>query len=236
MTYYKSNELAKALKLFDECIIHFDTIVNLSEKCWVQVGKAKVLKKLGRPDEAISVLKETLQVVLHGGYSRYLEEIYATLQELYREVNELDSAIKYLDLKYAMIDSLRGAEIQTEISRQVADFELKQQHYRDSLEHARLLAADQASAARANRIQYSAIIIFVFLLGSIIAISGRFKIRPRIATALIFIFFILLFEFILVVMDPFVEAWSEGQVGIKLAVNSLLPLSSLRGTSSLKEG
>ena len=56
--------------------------------------------------------------------------------------------------------------------------------------------------------------------------SGKIKTNPKVATGLIFI---LLFEFVLVVMDPHVEVWSNGQVWIKLAVNSIFALAVFAG-------
>ena len=49
------------------------------------------------------------------------------------------------------------------------------------------------------------------------------------AEGLIFIFFILLFEFILVAMDPWVDGWSGGNVIIKMAINSSFALVVFAG-------
>ncbi|MFY0674085.1 MAG: hypothetical protein JXQ87_11795 [Bacteroidia bacterium] len=77
---------------------------------------------------------------------------------------------------------------------------------------------------RRNRIQYSAVLILVILLATFIATSSKMKIKPRIAEGMIFFFFILLFEFALVVTDPWVDSLTRGQVGYKIAINTVIAL------------
>jgi uncharacterized membrane protein len=50
------------------------------------------------------------------------------------------------------------------------------------------------------------------------------KNKPKHQTTLIFIFFILIFEFLLVVLDPWVETITDGEVGFKIGINSIMAL------------
>jgi len=49
---------------------------------------------------------------------------------------------------------------------------------------------------------------------------GFVKVSPRMAEGIIFFSFLILFEFLLVLADPYIERWSSGAPGIKLLFNA----------------
>ena len=67
-------------------------------------------------------------------------------------------------------------------------------------------------------------VMVVLFLAALIAAMTKFSYNPKVAAALIFIFFILIFEFLLVVLDPWVETITNGEVGFKILLNSLMAL------------
>jgi tetratricopeptide (TPR) repeat protein len=75
-----------------------------------------------------------------------------------------------------------------------------------------------------NLIQYSLVALVVLLLAASIAATTKFSFKPKVASALIFILFILIFEFLLVVLDPWVESITDGEVGYKIVLNSVMAL------------
>jgi tetratricopeptide (TPR) repeat protein len=111
------------------------------------------------------------------------------------------------------------------------EFKLQEEVVADSLakveqmrmEEAELIRISTEKAER-NRIQISGVILFVLFLFMLIVLSGKLNLSENTAEGLIFVFFILLFEFILVVMDPWVDEVSNGEVIVKLALNSSFAL------------
>ena len=77
---------------------------------------------------------------------------------------------------------------------------------------------------RQNQIQYSLMVMFVLFLAALIAAMTKFSYKPRMAAALIFIFFILIFEFLLVLLNPWVDTITNGEVGFKIMLNTLMAL------------
>jgi len=61
---------------------------------------------------------------------------------------------------------------------------------------------------------------------------GFINVSQRMAEGIIFFSFLILFEFLLVLADPYIDAWSGGAPGIKLLFNAsiaalIFPLHSL---------
>lgn len=157
----------------------------------------------------------------------YLDRACSCLHVAYKKLNQNTKALEYLEKFLAIKDSLNTEKY----DRQMQQMEMERQAIADSLSLAReeemrleIIQQEQAAKDRRNRLQISGVIILVLLLGSIIALSGKVNMKPSVAGGLIFIFFILLFEFILVVTDPWVDEWSDGEVAVKLGINSAFAL------------
>ncbi len=77
---------------------------------------------------------------------------------------------------------------------------------------------------RRNNDQYLMIVgsIAVLLLGSLYI--GRLRIDPRLAEGLVFFTFLLLFEFLLVYLDPYVMSVTDGVPIPTLLLNAVLAL------------
>ncbi|MFY0675506.1 MAG: tetratricopeptide repeat protein [Bacteroidia bacterium] len=130
----------------------------------------------------------------------------------------------------------RISEIEKELnsqaaSREVLALETEISEVLDSIDQAKQtlelknkIAKAKQATNRRNLIQYSLVVIIVLLLATAIAVATKFKISPRLASGLIFIFFILLFEFLLVVLDPWVDSISNGEVGWKIGINTAIAL------------
>jgi len=111
------------------------------------------------------------------------------------------------------------------------------------------LAKLKAAEDRRNNLQYSGISIFLILLVTTLLFGVNSKQSPlqggrwrnairgvalptRMFEGLIFLTFLLFFEFTLVLLDPYIEQYSSGAPAIKLGFNALLaamifPLHSL---------
>ncbi|MBN4065987.1 hypothetical protein JYT51_01485, partial [Candidatus Amoebophilus asiaticus] len=86
-------------------------------------------------------------------------------------------------------------------------------------EEARIQAA---AMSRRNTLHYSAIAIFMVILSLSLFALGFVKVSARFAGGLIFITFLIFFEFLLVFADPYLEQWTGGAPGYALLFNALL--------------
>ncbi|MFY0675507.1 MAG: hypothetical protein JXQ87_19075 [Bacteroidia bacterium] len=138
----------------------------------------------------------------------------------YEGLGQLDTAFAFQKEFIQLKDKFN----QTELRSVNAKMQLRNTITKDSLRRAKIIKYSSAKLVRRNTIQYSLVVIVVLLLATVIAIATKFKISPRLASGLIFIFFILLFEFLLVVLDPWVDSVSNGEVGWKIGINTVIAL------------
>ena len=126
------------------------------------------------------------------------------------------------ELQVAYRDSMKNEETQKAAVRQQThyDFEkamlIKEQKKK---EEARLLAEE---TQRRDNLQYSFILIAILLVFGAVMGLGFVKVSPRVAEGIIFFAFLILFEFLLVLSDPYVDNWTGGAPGWKLLINAVL--------------
>ncbi|MBL4577079.1 MAG: hypothetical protein JKX74_01325, partial [Flavobacteriales bacterium] len=58
--------------------------------------------------------------------------------------------------------------------------------------------------------------------GGFVAMLGKLSLPVKVAEGLIFFSFLILFEFILVLADPYVDNWTGGAPGLKLLINATI--------------
>ncbi len=75
--------------------------------------------------------------------------------------------------------------------------------------------------------QYFAIVLFLAAMLVAAFWSGRFAIPLRVAKGVVFVTVVLLFEFLLVLLDPYIEKYAGGNPALALAFNGTLALGML---------
>ncbi|PCH93581.1 MAG: hypothetical protein COB85_06745 [Bacteroidetes bacterium] len=121
-------------------------------------------------------------------------------------------------------DTLFNEEKSKDIGR------LEQRHEIEMGEMSRLQTEAEKTRLQSKRIerrdilQYSGILIgILFLFGSVLLL-GRLSIPVSIAEGIVFILFLIIFEFLLVLTDPFVGSWTNDAPAWKLLVNAGLAI------------
>ena len=149
------------------------------------------------------------------------------LYEIYKILGKGNEALVYIEKLNIIEDSLYAEET----AKTLLQMEFNKQVLADSLAREKIIFLAQQkeeeiiqSKNRKNQIQYSLMFMVVLFLAALIAAMTKFSYNPKVAAALIFIFFILIFEFLLVVLDPWVETITNGEVGFKILLNSLMAL------------
>lgn len=156
---------------------------------------------------------------------------YGNLSEIEEAAGNFSEALRLLKIENNLRDTLKNQNIQEEIALQSIGFELHKIQYLDSLKKAESekryqekVQREEDANNRKARIQYLGIFIFISLL-----LGGIFLIR-RISLPVIWleggIFFtaLLLFEFLYLILDPWVELVSRGTPIYKFGINLILGL------------
>ncbi|MBL4656895.1 MAG: hypothetical protein JKX73_02765 [Flavobacteriales bacterium] len=130
------------------------------------------------------------------------------------------NALEMYELHIQMRDSIKNEETQKATIRQQTKYEFeKVQLVKEQNEKDKERIEAEATGRRDN-LQYSVILIAILVLfGGVLAL-GFINVSERMAEGIIFFSFLILFEFLLVLADPYIEGWSSGAPGIKLLFNS----------------
>ncbi len=131
-----------------------------------------------------------------------------------------EEALEMYELHIQMRDSIKNEETQKATIRQQTKYEFeKAQLVKEQKEKEKARLEAEVTSRRDN-LQYSVILIALLVLfGGVLSI-GFVKISPRMAEGIIFFSFLILFEFLLVLADPYIDRWSGGAPGVKLLFNA----------------
>jgi tetratricopeptide (TPR) repeat protein len=181
-----------------------------------------------------------------------VKESYKYLSQLDSTLGNWKAAYEYHKLYSVYKDSIFNEES----SKQIADMQTKYETDKKEKENQILRQenelriftekAEKEKIERRDNMQYSIILIVVIVLLSSILLLGKISVSPQVAEGLIFFVFLIFFEYILVLSDPYIDSVTGGAPGWKLLINSgiaalIFPLHSfferlLKKRLTLKNG
>ncbi|MBL4716816.1 MAG: tetratricopeptide repeat protein [Bacteroidia bacterium] len=149
-----------------------------------------------------------------------LKESCRILSDLYVIQNDHKTALEYFKEGVAVKDSLINEEKSKEIGRLEAKYEFeKEEAERKRIENEELRIQNE-KVARRDQLQYSGIMIVLVLVFLGIFGLAKAAIPIRIVEGFVFFSFLLFFEFLLVLLDPYIEQYTGGEPMWKLVVNA----------------
>lgn len=205
----------RSLKLFEEIGEKngMSASLGIMADVYIDQGKFDLAAKAG--ERSLSIAKET-------GNIENIRVAAKIISRLYEEQGEGLQALEMYKLQALMSDSLNTLDASSQIAKaeSKAEFEkallIKEQEQKE----ADRIKAERIS--RRNSIQYSGIGFGVLALFGLVFLIGRIQLPDWAIELSVFLPFLILFEFLLVITDPFVDAFSGGEPLIKLLINALL--------------
>ena len=201
--------------------------LKMAEEVGDKNSVARLLGNLGALYTDISEFKKAEITLLKAlrlskeiGIKEYLKYQYEYLSNLYDTTGRPALAFESYKLYILYRDSIDNeentkAQTRTEMKYEYETAELVKQQ--EEKEQARLKAE---VTSRRDNLQYSIILIGILILASFILLLGKIRVNEKLAEGIIFFSFLILFEFILVLADPYIENWSGGAPGFKLLFNA----------------
>ncbi|MBL4656615.1 MAG: tetratricopeptide repeat protein [Flavobacteriales bacterium] len=191
---------------------------NIISACFNNL--ASIHEELGKHVQAIGYREEALKIAKESGRPEGVGRAYEGLMIIYETLGDFEQALKYHKLHSQVKDSLFN---ETK-SKEIGKLEAKHEFETAEAERKRLEEAEakqrEAEKSRRDNLQYSVILIAILVLfGGVLAL-GFVNVSERMAEGLIFFSFLILFEFLLVLADPYIDNWSGGAPGIKLLFNA----------------
>ena len=190
-------------------------------------GMASVLNNIGVIYLDINDLKKartnalkSLKLAREMGFPESIKRAARLLFNVNKSEGHFKEALHMYELFVQMRDSTNNDETQKATIRQQTKYEFEKAMLvkeQEEKEKARLKAE---VTDRRDDLQYSVILIAILVLfGGVLAL-GFINVSERMAEGIIFFSFLILFEFLLVLADPYIEGWSGGAPGIKLLFNA----------------
>ncbi|MBL4651881.1 MAG: hypothetical protein JKY53_03305 [Flavobacteriales bacterium] len=120
-----------------------------------------------------------------------------------------------------MSDSIKNEKTQKATIRQKTKYEFEKEQLVKDHEKKEAAHALEEETSRRNNLQYSLIFLGILLFFGLVLSLGFVKVSPTVTEGLIFFAFLLLFEFLLVLGNPYIQG-SKGEPIYKLLLNAIL--------------
>ncbi|MBN4072098.1 tetratricopeptide repeat protein [Flavobacteriales bacterium AH-315-E23] len=176
--------------------------------------------KTGEFEKAEIHLQKALILSKEIGAKEYLKSQYKYLSNLYDTLNRPTLAFEAYKLYIIYRDSIDNEENTKAQTRTEMKYEYEKAELMKEQEEREAARVEAETLSRRDNLQYSIVLICLLVIGGVVSMLGRLSLSARAAEGLIFFSFLIFFEFILVLADPYIEGWSGGAPGIKLLFNA----------------
>lgn len=179
--------------------------------------------KLENYREAKRYLDSAL-TISHAIGTNQVDWIYEDLSVMFEDQQDYKMALENFRLSTHWRDTLFNEEKTKEIGSLETRHEIEMEameRRRQEEEEQRLLKEAQD---RRNALQYSSILIVIMAFMTVLLFSGKFKLPMNVVEGGIFFTLLILFEFLLVLFDPFIAKYAGGEPAYSLLINSGLAL------------
>lgn len=207
----------KAVQIFEELGAKEGTAGALS-------NIADVYYKLAKYQSAMDFALKSLDIARETGTNEGIKDASLILSEAYASVGNYREAYNFHLLHTSVKDSVFNVEKANEINLMERKFEREKKESFERIRTEREAIAAKKQKQRRNSMQYSLIFIFFIMLFVGIFVMGKFDIPQGYVEGLIFLSLLLVFRFILILLLPYTETYSEGAPIFTLLVNVVLAL------------
>ena len=154
------------------------------------------------------------------GNPRLISHGARMLNRIAKEEGDYEKALNMYELHIIMRDSINNEKTQKATIRQQTKYEFEKAQLIKEQEEKEVARLAAEVTSRRDNLQYSIILIAILVLFGGVLSLGFVKVSLRMAEGIIFFSFLILFEFLLVLADPYIEQWSSGAPGFKLLFNA----------------
>lgn len=175
-------------------------LINLSD-CY------KLEKKYDKALELLNLAKDLSNKL---GAKQLILDTYRNFYKTYEAKSNYKLAFEYQSLYNIMSDSVFNEDKALEIGKVEGRYELELQLEKKRQEEKLAEEKKIEEINRTTNLQYSAIFIFIIIVFISVFLLGQFVASDKVIEAVIFLSFIILFEFLLVLLDPFMDNYTNG--------------------------
>ena len=213
--------------LIDTCMVYLNRSLAIREELNDRNGISHSLTNIarmmilqGKINEALPIALASMKIAEEIGYPRTISAAADKLVMIYRRQKKWKETLEMKELYVSMNDSVKNTSTQKAAIRQQTQHEfekeqmIRDQEAKDQQRH------EREKMARRDNLQFSVIFIAILILFGGVMSLGFINVNERMAEGLIFFSYLILFEFFLVLADPYIDTWSGGAPGVKLLFNA----------------
>lgn len=223
-TYHKD-------KNYDLAIEYYNKSSVLSKEIGNKYGIALTLTNIGqiyleqnKYKESEKYLLEALSISKEIGSLVLVKENNQTLSSLYSKTKRFELAFKHYEQFSIAKDSLFNEDKSKDIGRLEMQHEIEKAQRDRTLKEEEEKRIAQQQRDRKYLLQYSGMFIGLLGIALVVIMIGFVKVSPPMARSVTFFAILLLFEFVLVLLDPYMERFSKGEPLYKLLINAVLAI------------
>ena len=212
--YYKQQNFPVAVRYYREGIKLFEDQKVYKDMMEGYSGIAKAYRDMSQTDSSIYYSVKALNIGKSTPFLLSMLDASSMLSHVYRVRGNFDSIMKYADLSMAIKDTLNNQQKAREFQSLVFREEMREQEK----EEARV----RAEAERKENIQMLGIGAFIPVFFIILLILSRRKLNPGIIDFMVLLGLLLFFEFISLLIHPWLESWTHHTPVLMLLVLVLI--------------
>jgi len=218
--YQGQGDTVSALKNFQEALKIYEKIDNKDGISNSSYRIGLVMLNNGKVDKAKTYAEHSMMLAQGLGFPVNIRDAAGLLSNIYEEEKKGLQALEMHKLYIIMRDSIVNEEVRKEFVRQEVKYEFEKaeliRKQKEQEEH-RVLAEQKS---RRHNLQYSGISIALFILFGFLYFAGKFTLPHWAVQLSLFLPFLLLFEFLLIFIGPFVDMFTGGEPAYNLLVNA----------------
>lgn len=219
----------RQLNQHDKAIEYYKKSLEIREKLDHKKGVAISLNNLAAAyfetqqyDQALQYALRSFEIANQMQAPKQLMHSASTLYSIYKNSNKHKKALEMYELHVQMRDSLKNEETQKASIRQQTKYEFEKAQLIAEQNKNEQVREQNEALKRRNNLQYSIILVAIIAVFTFTLSIGKVKVSPKFAEGLIFFAFLILFEFLLVLTDPYVDNITSGAPAYKLFINAFL--------------
>lgn len=220
--YIGLNQAPKAVELLNTALEQAPAPTN---KARLLFARSEVEWAQQKGKDAIATLLTALELAKTAEHLELQRDIYERVAEYLFQTGEHEKAYNYR-LEYTKLkEKLFNENKAKEIGRMESRFEVEKKIEEQKRIEEENERKEKEWVAKRNNLQYLAILGSLTFLFVGLFLLGRLQIPERLVGMMLFFAFLLFFEFILLIIDPFVDDYTGGVPLPKLGINAVLALT-----------
>lgn len=186
-----------AMSYYRLSIADFQSQKDFQPICEASLGMATLFQQQGKADSALFYARYSRAMASNGGFLKDALNVSTFLTAYYKKLGKTDSAFYYAEIAIAAKDSLFSQEKNRQLQNLSVNEQIRQQE--------RAVTLAEASESRRKNIQMAGIGVFIPAFFGFVLVFSKRKVRPRTIEFLGLLGLLFLFEFVALVIHPYID-------------------------------